>query len=577
MMIDADPERVQAGATWQLISLPHMLRLSHPGDEKGGVMSDRRRRSMVLAPSAMVATSQPLAVEVGIEILRRGGSAVDAAIATNATLGVVEPMSCGLGGDVFAIVWDAATERLHGFDGCGRAPARMTRQVFADRGLDRIPNHGPLSWSVPGCVDGWFAMHERFGRLPMSDLLAPAIRYADGGFPVSPVIARSWARAEELLLRDEGARSTFLPDARAPRIGERFCNPDLASTLRVLASGGRDAFYRGRIAEKLVSASRDLGALLEAEDLETHESTWVDPICVAYAGYDVWELPPSTQGMAALQMLRILDGFDLRTMGHNSAAYLHHLIESKKLAYADRARYYADPTFADVPMGELISAAYAERQRRRIAPERAALEVTPGDPRLRIGDTVYLSLVDADRNAVSFIQSIYHGFGSGVVPPGLGFAMQNRGSLFHLDPEHPNALEPGKRPFHTIIPGFVTRNGRPVFSFGVMGGDMQPQGHVQILLNLFEFAMDVQEAGDAIRFRHDGSATPVGDEMFDGGTVYLEPGLPQETIDELVAKGHRIEISETGFGGYQGIWIDPETGMLHGGSESRKDGCAIGY
>jgi len=540
-------------------------------------MTDRGRRSVVMAPEAMVATSQPLAVETGLEALRTGGTALDACIAMNAVLGVVEPMSCGIGGDVFAILWDADTGTLHGFDGCGRAPARMTREAYAERGLDRIPLRGPLSWTVPGCVAGWYHLHERFGRVPMSELLAPAIHYARKGFPVSPVIGRAWTTAETLLARDPGASATYLPDNRAPRPGEPFRNPDLADVLTAIAEDGPDVFYRGEVAARLVKASKDLGTFLDLDDLAAHDSTWVRPVSVPFAGYDVWELPPSTQGLAALQMLRVLDGFDLEAMGHNSAAYFHHLIEAKKLAYADRAYHYADPAFADVPIEELISAAYAERQRSRIVPDRAALEIAPGDPRLRSGDTVYLAAVDGERNAVSFIQSIYHGFGSGVVPGNLGFAMQNRGHLFHLDPAHANSLEPGKRPFHTIIPGMVTRDGRPVFSFGVMGGDMQPQGHVQVLLNLLLFGMDAQQAGDAIRFRHDGSATPTGDTMHDGGTVHLEPGTPQETVDELITRGHRVEITETGYGGYQGIWIDPETGMLHGGSEPRKDGCALGF
>ena len=540
-------------------------------------MTDRGRRSMVMTPEAMVATSHPLAAEAGVNILRRGGSAMDAAIATNAVLGVVEPMSCGLGGDVFAIVWDHETQSMHGFDGCGRAPAQMTRAAYAERDLNRIPLRGPLSWTVPGCVDGWHVLHERFGRLAMADLLAPAIHYARSGFPVSPVIGHAWHKATDLLSKDPGAQSTYLPGGRAPRIGERFRNLDLAMTLETIAREGRDAFYLGTIADQLAEASSLLDAFLSKDDLAKHESTWVDPVSVPYAGYDVWELPPSTQGLAALQMLRILDGFDLVAMGHNSADYLHHLIEAKKLAYVDRARHYADPAFADVPVDALISAEYAKRQRARLDSEHAARDIAPGDPTLRNGDTVYLTVVDGKRNAVSFIQSIYHGFGSGIVPPGLGFAMQNRGHLFHLDPNHANTLEPGKRPFHTIIPGFVTREGAPVFPFGVMGGDMQPQGHVQVLLNLFHFAMDPQQAGDAIRFRHDGSSTPTGDTMTDGGTVHLEPGLPDETVARLAAMGHQITITEAGYGGYQGIWIDEDTGMLHGGTESRKDGCAMGY
>ena len=544
-----------------------------------GSETGRNRRSEVVARHGMVATSQPLAVQVGVEILKRGGHAVDAAIATNAMLGLVEPMSCGLGGDLFAIVWDSETETLAGFNGSGRAPKAMTRELFASRDLDRIPDRGPLSWSVPGCVDGWFALHQRFGRLPMDELLAPTIETADRGFAVTPVIGRMWEAAEERLRADPGAAATFLVAGRAPKAGESFSNPDLAASLRAVRDGGRDAFYRGPIAERIAACAKLIGGLVAEDDLAAHRSTWDDPVSVRYRGHDVWELPPNGQGISALQMLQILEGFDLRGAIRDGAELLHLQIEAKKLVYEDRARFYADPAFADVPVEELISSEYAARRRAQIDPERAAEHVRHGDPRLAAGDTVYLTVVDEARNAVSWIQSIYNDFGSGIVAPGTGFALQNRASLFHLDPDHPNALEPGKRPFHTIIPAFVTRDGRPVLSFGVMGGDMQPQGHVQILVHLLDLGMDVQAAGDALRWRHVGSSTPTGRTRTDGGTVLLEEGFPQDTLDGLRAMGHRVESRPVGpgFGGYQGIWIDEDAGVLRGGSESRKDGVSLGY
>ena len=537
------------------------------------------RRSEVVARHGMVAASEPLAARVGVEILKRGGHAVDAAIATNAMLGVVEPMSCGLGGDLFAIVWDTEIGALVGLNGSGRAPRTMTRDLFASRGLDRIPDRGSLSWSVPGCVDGWFTLHERFGRLPIGDLLAPAIAAAESGFQVAPVIARMWGEAEAQLHTDPGAAATFLTGGRAPRAGETFRNADLAVSLRAICEDGRDAFYRGSIADRIAACARAVGGLIVEGDLASHISTWDDPMSVRYRGHDVWELPPNGQGIAALQMLGILEGFDLAGTEHGSAELLHLQIEAKKLAYEDRARFYGDPAFADIPVDGLISEAYALRRRTQIDPDRAAVAVRHGDPRLVAGDTVYLTVVDAERNGVSLIQSIYHDFGSGIVAPGTGFALQNRGSLFHLDPDHPNALEPGKRPFHTIIPAFVTQDGRPVFSFGVMGGDMQPQGHVQILVNRLDFAMDVQAAGDALRWRHVGSSTPTGRERTDGGLVLLESGFPESTIAGLRAKGHRVEsrAGGAGFGGYQGIWIDEDVGVLRGGTEVRKDGISLGY
>lgn len=525
----------------------------------------------------MVASSQPLAVQTGIDVLKAGGTAMDAAIAVNAMLGLVEPMSCGIGGDVFAIAWDAESQRLVGLNGSGRAPGGISIRAIRERGHAVIPERGPLSWSIPGCVDGWHTLHKRFGRLPMHVLLQPAIECATSGFSVTPVIAGMWERAAPALAEDTGAAAVYLPDGKAPRDGERFCNPRLAETLATIARDGADAFYRGPIAEALVSYSEAMGGYFSRNDFAAHTSTWVDPVSVPFRGLDVWQLPPNPQGLAMLQMLQILKPYDLAAMAHNGADYIHLLIEAKKLAYEDRARLYADPDYFDVPVEALLSDAYADRLRSRLNPDRAAVQIEVDDPRSLHGDTVYLTVVDGEGNAVSFIQSIFHDFGSRNVPAELGFALQSRGCLFHLDPAHANALVPGKRPFQTIMPGFVTRNGRPVFSFGVMGGDMQPQGQLQVLLNLIEFGMDPQLAGEALRVRHDGSSTPVGHHMSDGGTVKLEAGFPESVKSALEAKGHRVELAERGFGGYQGIRIDEENGTLVGGSEPRKDGCAQGF
>jgi gamma-glutamyltranspeptidase/glutathione hydrolase len=544
---------------------------------------ETRGRSVVIAPHGMVASSQPLATQVGASMLQAGGSAVDAAIAMNAMLGLVEPMSCGLGGDLFALVWNSASHKLCGLNGSGRSPYTLDISEYSRRNLESIPRRGPLSWTVPGCVDAWYVLHEGYGQLPMADVLAPTIAYAEEGFPVSPVISQMWKRSTDILAEEPGTASTLLVDGEAPRCGQRFRNPALGAVLRQLQREGREAFYRGAIADALVQFSESMGGFITLKDLADHTSTWVTPLSVPYRGYEVWGLPPNSQGLATLEMLRIIEGFDLRKMGHNSAELLHHLIEAKKLAFADRARFYADPDFYDAPIERLLSKAYAESQRQRISPDRAATEIPPDDARLRTSDTVYVTAVDAERNAVSLIQSIYDGrtFGSGLAPKQLGFALQNRGCLFNLDPEHPNCFEPHKRPFHTIIPGFVTLEGNPVFCFGVMGGDQQPQGQVQVLVNLIDFGMDAQEAGDALRFRHAGSSTPQGDVMKDGGTVYLEPGIPLDVVNVLRSKGHCVEVRSEpeggNYGGYQGIWIELKSNMLYGGSERRKDGCAIGY
>lgn len=535
-------------------------------------------RSVVLASHGIVATSHPLAAQVGLDVLRRGGNAFDAAIATNAMMGLVEPMSCGIGGDLFAICWDAKSRKLSGLNASGRSPYALNRDVFARQGLRQIPTYGPLSWSVPGCVDGWAQLSGRFGAQPLGDLLAPSIEYAEGGFPVTEIIAGYWAGAEDRLAEWEDSATTYLPGGRAPRWGEMFRNPHLAASYREIAEHGRDAFYRGPIAEEIVAFSQRNGGYFSRRDFEQHSSEWVDPVSTDYRGHTVWELPPNGQGIAVLQMLNILEQFDVASSGHNSAELLHLLIEAKKLAFADRATFYADPAFEKLPVAELISKEYAQQQRRRISLDRAATDVPPGDPKLSHGDTIYLTVVDRDRNCCSLIQSVYYGFGSQVVPGNTGFALQNRGNLFALDDTHLNRLAPHKRPFHTIIPGFVTRDGLPYFCFGVMGGDMQPQGQVQVLLNLINFGMNVQAAGDASRVCHFGSQTPTGLPMAaGGGSVGIESGISAEAAQGLLQRGHQLVRSPGSFGGYQGILIDWDNGVLHGATEPRKDGAAVGY
>ncbi|QDV34064.1 Putative gamma-glutamyltransferase YwrD [Tautonia plasticadhaerens] len=534
-----------------------------------------KTRSAVLARGGIAATSQPLAVQAAVRVLQEGGNAIDAAIAANAVIGVVEPMSCGIGGDLFAIVWDAESGTLHGLNASGRSPYRASIELMKEQGHEYVPVYGPLSWSVPGCVDGWATLHGRFGSVPMADLLAPAIRYAEEGFPVSEVIAAGWKADEPALAEIPSSAECYLPNGSAPGFGDVFRNPDLARTLRVIAEQGPGAFYRGDPASRIVAYSDEVGGLFSMKDFEDHESTWIDPVSTNYRGYDVWELPPNGQGIAALQMLNILGRYDLTSLGHNSAEALHLMIEAKKLAFEDRATYYADPEFADVPVAELISKDYADRRAALISPDRAMASVEPGD--LAQSDTIYLTVVDEDRNCVSLIQSVFHSFGSHHVPRGLGFALQNRGSWFALDPGHANRLEPHKRPFHTIIPGFVTKDGAPWLSFGVMGGDMQPQGHVQVLCNMIDFGMDVQEAGEAPRFRHFGSSEPTGQGGDGGGYVSLESGIGPDVRRALEGKGHVIADRPGSYGGYQAIRIDSDRGVIMGGSDPRKDGAAIGY
>ena len=537
-------------------------------------------RSTVYAPHAMAATSHPLATQVALDTLKAGGSAVDAAIAANAALGLMEPTGNGIGGDLFAIVWDPKGRRLHGYNGSGRSPRSLTLKHFQDLGLQDIPPLGPLPVSVPGTVDAWFALHGRFGRRSMAQNLAPAIRYAREGHPVHETIAHYWALSVPRLSKFPGFTEQFTLDGRAPRAGETWKNPNLADTLEQIARGGRDAFYQGAIARTIDAYFAANEGFLSYEDLAAHRGEWVEPVSTTYRGYQVWELPPNGQGIAALQMLNLLEPWDLKSYGFGSPEHLHLLTEAKKLAFADRARWYADPAFHPAPVERLISKAYARERGKLISLERAAREVQPATPQeLDQGDTIYLTTADADGMMVSLIQSNYRGMGSGMAPPGLGFILQDRGEMFVLQEGHPNSYAPGKRPFHTIIPAFVTRDGQPWLSFGVMGGAMQPQGHVQILLNLIDFGMTLQEAGDAPRLHHDGSTEPTGQAtaMSDGGVIELESGFAPETIRALMRKGHVVKFADGPYGGYQAIASDPVTGVYAGASESRKDGHAAGY
>ncbi|HSL18984.1 MAG TPA: gamma-glutamyltransferase [Methylomirabilota bacterium] len=535
-------------------------------------------RSVVWAKHGMVAAAHPLAVEIGLAVLKDGGSAVDAAIAVNAALALMEPTSCGLGGDLFAMVWDPGTKTLYGLNGSGRAPAALTPDKVPAEPDGTIPVYSPYAWTVPGAVDGWFELHSRFGRLPMARLLAPTIAAAREGVPVPAVIASSWARGAARFKDMPGFAEVFMPGGRAPAEGELFANPALADTLQRIADGGRDAFYGGDTARALVAYSEKVGGLFSMADLAEHSSEWVEPVSTTYRGWTLWELPPSGQGIAPLQMLNILERFDLAAMGRDSADFWHLLVEAKKLVYEDRARYYADPGFAEVPVAELVGKDYAAERAKLIDMARAARRIEPGNPHLAHGDTTFLVAADSSGQMVSLIQSNYTGFGSGYVVPELGIGIQDRGALFSLEPDHPNVLAPGKRPFHTIIPAFLGEHGAPDMAFGVMGGDMQPQGHVQIVVNLVDFGMDLQEAGDAPRFHHTDSSEPTGTVMTDGGELHLESGVPFEVRRELDRRGHRIvEITPAVFGGYQAIRRDPATGHYAGATESRKDGMAAGY
>jgi gamma-glutamyltranspeptidase/glutathione hydrolase len=534
-------------------------------------------RSEVIAPHAMAATSHPLATQVALDILKAGGSAVDAAIAANATLGLMEPTGNGIGGDLFAIVWDAEKKELVGLNASGRAPQAMTLEYFQENGIDVIPPFGPLPVSVPGAVDGWFQLHGRYGRLDMKDILAPVIAYARDGFPVSEVIAHYFQSNKARIGHFSGFAETYMPNGDVPKKGEMFRNPRLANTLEAIAENGRDEFYKGDIARRIDAYMAEQGGLLNYDDLAAHESEWVTPVSTNYRGWDVYELPPNGQGIAALQILNVLEGFDLESMGFGSAEYIHTFVEAKKLAFEDRAKFYADMDFVDVPVETLISKAYAEERRELIDPDKASKQLPAGDAKLEDGDTIYLTVADADGNMVSLIQSNYRGMGSGMTPGDLGFILQDRAELFSLDADHANVVAGGKRPFHTIIPAFVMKDGEPLISFGLMGGAMQPQGHAQIVINMIDFGMNLQEAGDAARINHTGSSSPTGTTMTDGGVVHLESTFSDEARAALEAMGHTLGDSDGSFGGYQAIMWDKEQGVYYGASEVRKDGQAAGY
>ncbi len=539
--------------------------------------ADMAHRSAVYAPNGIAATSQPLATSAALAVLQRGGNAVDAAVTAAAVLAVVEPMMTGIGGDMFAIVWPANERKLVTLNASGRAGAGMTREELLRRGRTHIVGRSAESITVPGALAGWDALLKRYGTISLAQALEPAIRYAGEGFPVTPVIAADWAGARDVLVRDEGggARATFLIDGtRTPRAGEWFRNPDLAATLRAIAAGGPKVLYDGPLGETIVARVRELGGFLTMDDLRQNVPTWETPISTTFKGYRVWELPPNNQGIATLEMLRMLEPYDLLAMGHNTAAYLHLLIEAKKLAYADLARFVGDPEHLDVPATHLLSDAFIAERRTHLDPRRAHEHPAPG-PAVLASETIYLTVADKDGNMVSFINSLFDEFGSGVVVPGTGFALQDRGAGFTLEPGLPNTVAPGKRPFHTLIPGFVTRpaaqmrpdgsGDEPYMSFGLMGGAMQAQGHAQFLLNLLVFGMDVQQAIDAARFRH-----------LDGNRVAIETPVPDSVRAALRALGHEIiDEHHTAFGGAQAIIRLPHGWVA--GSDPRKDGHAAGY
>ena len=535
-------------------------------------------RSEVIAQHGMACTSHPLATIVAIDILKMGGSAIDAAIAANAVLGVVEPEMNGIGGDLFAIVYDAKTKKLYGLNASGRSPYSLTSEEFKKQGLTSIPVYGPLSVSVPGCVDGWFELNNKFGKLSMQQILQPAIDYARNGFPLADEAAYYFNTLQQTYSSTPGFAQQYYPDGVVPQRGDIFKNPQLANTLEKIADRGRDAFYKGDIAKTIDAFMKKNGGFLSYKDLEDHTSTWIDPVSTTYRGYRVWELPPNGQGIAVLQMLNILEGFDFSKIEWGSAEHIHLFVEAKKLAYEDRAKYYADPEFAKIPVDKLISKEYAAERRQLINPEHASDDFEEGDPALKNGETVYLTVSDSAGNMISLIQSNFSAFGSGMVPDGLGFVLQNRGRLFTLEEGRNNSYAPHKRPFHTIIPAFVTKDDKPCMSFGVMGGGFQPLGQVQVLMNMIDFGMNGQEAGDAPRIDHQGSSEPTGIKRAGVGTIYLESGFSFETIRTLTQWGHKISSRAPGdFGGYQCIRYDAEHKVYYGASDPRKDGMAAGY
>ena len=532
-------------------------------------------RSEVIAENGMVATSHPLATQIGIDILKDGGNAIDAAIAANAAIGLMEPTGNGIGGDLFAIIWVEKDKKLYGLNASGRSPKNLTLDYFKENNMTQIPAYGPLPVSVPGCVDGWFEMHKRFGKISMEDILNPAINYAENGFPVTELVSYYMEIANKNFNQYPNFKETYHINGYTPKKGQLFKNKDLGKTLRLISKKGRKGFYEGPVAKTISDFIIDQGGFLSFEDLKNHSSDWIEPVSTNYRGYDIWELPPNGQGIAALQILNLLESFDIKSMGFGSAEYIHHFVEAKKIAFADRAKYYADMDFNNIPVDYLISKEYANQRRQEINKSKAAKTVAAGE--IENGDTIYLTTSDNEGNMVSLIQSNYRGMGSGMVPPSLGFMLQDRGELFSLEEGHYNVYEPEKRPFHTIIPAFITKDKKPYVSFGLMGGAMQPQGHAQIVINLIDFEMNLQEAGDAPRIRHVSNQQPTGGKMLDGGELSLESGFDYKEIRKLQKYGHKIIFSLGSFGGYQAIMFDEKLGVFFGASESRKDGSAMGY
>ena len=534
---------------------------------------DFATRSEVIATNGMAATSHPLATQTALDVLKDGGNAIDAAIASNAVLGLVEPTGCGIGGDLFAIVWIEEDKKLYGLNSSGPAAQDMTIKKLKAMGIDKIPPFGPLPVTVPGAVAGWTALHKRFGKKSFDELFTNAIYYADNGFPITEVVGYYLQLSSERYKDYPNFKDVWMPDGDALKKGDIFVNKGLANTYKEIAKSYGETFYKGDIAKIISKFITEQGGFLSEDDLKNYQPEWITPVSSNYRGFDVWELPPNGQGIAALQILNILEQYDISNMGHNSAEYIHIFTEAKKLAYEDRAKYYADMNFADVPVKELISKEYALERNKLIDLKKAASTYDTGI--FENGDTIYMTVADKDGNMVSLIQSNYRGMGSGMVPPNLGFMLQDRGEMFNLDPKHRNSLEGGKRPFHTIIPAFITKDDKPFISFGLMGGGMQPQGHAQIVVNIVDFQMNLQEAGDAPRIRHFGSSEPTGETMINGGFLSLESGIDNQVRSELMKLGHNLKDEKGGYGGYQAIMrVD---GVYYGASESRKDGHASGY
>ena len=529
-------------------------------------------RSEVIGQNGMAATSHPLATQTAIDVLKSGGNAIDAAIAANAVLGLVEPTGCGIGGDLFAIVWDEKTNQLYGLNSSGPASKKMSIDYVKQQGFEKIPAYGALPVTVPGAVAGWSALHDKFGKLPFENLFKNAIDYANNGFPVTELIAYYLERSSSIFKDYENFSSVWMPSGTTPKKGEIFKNPLLAKTYQAIGKTNGQSFYEGSTAAEIIKILNENGNPMSLSDLRNFSPEWVEPVSTNYRGYDVWELPPNGQGIAALQILNILENYDIRKMGFDSAEYVHLFVEAKKLAFEDRAKYYADSNFSSIPTTKLISKEYALERKKLINMNNAAKRFDAG---LEDGDTIYLTVADKYGNMVSLIQSNYRGMGSGIVPDNSGFMLQDRGEMFSMDPNHKNSLIGGKRPFHTIIPAFITKGNEPYISFGLMGGAMQPQGHAQIVINLIDFDMNLQEAGDAPRIRHMGSSEPTGEVMEDGGYLTLESGFSTDIRNQLTELGHTLKDEKGGYGGYQAIMLIDD--VYYGASESRKDGQASGY